>query len=322
MKNVYQKVFVCLTSYQYMIADLMAENFYKKSLCKSIIILKYISGIVPKDNEYAKYYIIKRNYIGRIISLWHSVKPYGWNELDLYFFNDRDPISRNIAKRCKKKILVEEGLGTYFALPGMRIIGSIINADKVYVGYPELYKCNHRNIGILEKINYKELFEEKALEKFVGSSIRIEKRADIVFLGQASQRNDYLRVHENNILNMVGKSFPEKLIFVKPHPRDEFSSSYAVSNNVMLLEKHISVVPIEALIYQIKAKCIITMYSSAAVTIANMFSDLKIILTYKVEGLDIRNVTTMIETFANSSTNIFIPDSMEEFEKLLRKVLT
>ena len=87
MSELNQTVFVCLTSYQYLIAELMAKTINRNTGLKSIIILKYIKGLSVENNEYADYMVIPKSILGKFITAWYAFFPFGWNNKELVFFN-------------------------------------------------------------------------------------------------------------------------------------------------------------------------------------------------------------------------------------------
>ena len=146
----------------------MAKENHRKNRTKATIILKYVSGVTPADTEYARYITIPKGRLGKLKTLWFSLRPvFWWYNRDLYFFNDRDPITKNIAKWCGKRILVEEGLGTYFATSGIDVIRSGILPDEAYVGYPELYQRTHQGKCKVNKIMYASLFSKDNIRSYV-----------------------------------------------------------------------------------------------------------------------------------------------------------
>lgn len=207
-----EAIYVCLTSFQYVVADLMARENHRKNRVKAIIILKYVSGVTPADTEYARYITISKGKLGKLKTLWFSLRPvFWWYNRDLYFFNDRDPITKNIAKWCGKRILVEEGLGTYFATSGIDVIGSGILPDEAYVGYPELYQRTHQGKCKVNKIMYASLFSKDNIRAYVRDfSYRFS--CDILLLGQTTDTTPEYRKCENQFLMEVTRRFPDKMI--------------------------------------------------------------------------------------------------------------
>lgn len=315
-----QAIFVCMTSYQYIVADLMAKKKYRSDKVKSLIILKYISNINFKRNKYADYVVIPKRIAGRILTLWYSTRiGFDWGKSILYFFNDRDPISKNVARWCYKKVHVEEGFAAYFDDPGVKAIGEEIIPDVAYVGYPDLYKLMHSYDCVVKRFDYKSFFNRDDTDVYVTKFGQESFNVDLVLLGQAV--TEELRSYDKAVLSIIRRIKPDIKVIIKPHPRDLHPENYRLYGNVRIMDKQYSALPIEVLIHRINAKCLVTLFSSAVVTLSNMFRNMDIIMVYKTRGLELGEMASNMDYFTKYAQNIHIPSNDAEFEAVLNSVI-
>lgn len=318
-----QPIFVCLTSYQYILADLMAKEEYKNSGIKSIIILKYVNKVKPENNEYADYIIIPPGKLGKLKTLCYSILPRkNWKPNALYFFNDRDPITKNIAKQCTKKILVEEGIGTYFDFPDIKIIGTGIVPDIAYVGYPEIYRETHSPTTFIKKIDYNLLFSAKNIQPYI-RNLDVNLSCDILLLGQTTDSDPKYMEYENRFINEFSRKWPGKKMIIKPHPRNSKFLDYATSDDIKLIDEHLAYLPIEILIRSIQVKSIFSLCSSGCITLANICPSVHMILGCNMFNIGLGELAGWdeliknISVFAKYNKNIIFPQSIEELDKIL-----
>ncbi len=310
----YKSIFVCLTSYQYIISDIIAKGIFTDNNERSLIILKYVYGYKPTNNNYADYIIIPKSTIGKIKTIWYSFNP-GWklHFKQLYYFNDRDPITKNIAKYCNIKILIEEGLGTYFGVDGILPIGKTIKPDKAYVGFPNLYKKNHSKFCICNKLDYKSIFIKDNIEKYISYDINYPC-VDVLFIGQSVDDKGIILNEELKLIKELSQDSSYSIL-IKPHPRDVNPIKYKINSNVLIIDRVNSILPIEVFAHKIQAKAIMTLYSSSAITLSTLYPEKTIILTYKIYNNSIQ-ISKEIEQFAKLC-NIKVPESIEELKKMI-----
>lgn len=313
-------MFVCLTYPQYVIADLFAQKRYKEFGEDSFIIIKYVNIKKIKKNKYAKYFIIKRSCIGKIITGLFSYFPFCMisrnKDITLYYFNDRDPISAGIGKISKKIILIEEGMGTYYAEPGISVIGETISPDIVYVGYPELYRETHSYSTKIIKINYKKLYSRRNMNFYFGQK-DFHISGDLLILGQASKTSQQLRIYEVNFINTLLEKFPNKRIIIKPHPSDLHPEEYNNFGNFLVIGNDMNNRPIESIMYHIDCGSYFSLFSSAGITIANIFPKRKVIFGIGIYDIGFDNISLQLKNFSEYLNNIYFPNSIEDIIKIL-----
>ncbi|MCX4346338.1 MAG: polysialyltransferase family glycosyltransferase [Lachnospiraceae bacterium] len=313
-------VFVCLTYPQYVIADIFAKEIYRNDGQGSLIILKYISMSKPKEKRYAKYLIIQKNFIGKIITGFFSyfamcvflLK----KNISLYYFNDRDPISIGISKISKKTILIEEGMGTYYDAPSIPVIGKSIPPDIAYIGYPELYRKTHNDNTKLIKIIYKELYSELNMKSYFKQE-GFHASGDLLILGQTTEDCQKLREYEINFINNLLERFPDKKIIIKPHPRDLHPEEYNRSCNCLIIESGISNKSIESIMYNIDCNNYFSLFSSAGITVANVFQNSRVIFGIGIYDIGFGVTCTQLINFTKYLNNIYFPDSIEDVINIL-----
>lgn len=318
-----RSIFVCLTSYQYLLADLMAKEEYKKNGLKAVLILKYVNKINPRNNEYAEYIIIPGGKRGKFKTLWYSMRTArDWKQADLYFFNDREPITKNIAKCCDKKILVEEGIGTYFDLPGIKIIGTSIVPDVAYTAYPEIYRETHHSATLIRRIDYNLLFSAENIRPYI-QNLNMDFSCDILLLGQATDSDMEFINYENRFIAEFNRRWPDKTMVIKPHPRNSRVLDYAVNDHIKIIDENLAHLPVEILIRSIRVKAVFSIWSSGCITLANICPS-----TYMLFGCGLRDIglgeqagwdelIKNLLVFAKYNKNIVFLQSAEELERIL-----
>ena len=325
-----------------MLSDIYARELYKQHGCKSLIILKYVSKS-KNQNEYSEIYSIKYGIIGKIWSFLISKIPifiyitrigrffcnHNNHKIVLVYFNDRDPITQRLIKEIiynsGKLVLMEEGLGTYYTSKDTELIGSKICPDEIVVGYPELYKNNHKTWRNIRKFPYSDFFKRENMEIFISGfvdSFNHSSHADIIFLGASTPSSENLRKVECDLLLNIVKKFSEFSVIIKPHPRDRrkhlYNSYLKDIPKISIINDALSKLPIESILCFTKPQIIISLFSSGSITIANTFSHIQVIFCYEVVLTHNKELSGKIEYFTNLLKNIHIPYSYDELYELLR----
>lgn len=332
MKN---NVFICLTSYQYMLSDLLAREIYNKTRQVSLIVLKYFEVPELKNKDYAFYKTIKRGIWGKVYSILYSKTIFHYfliidrmlrkRTSTLYVYNDRDPVSKKSAETAQKQgaeiVLIEEGIGTYFSAGKNKLIGTSIIPDKVLVGFPELYMEEHTSEIQIMKLNYRELFCETNM-KCYSPKIGTSFICDFLILGQATSDAEEYRKLEIRVIKMIKCSYPDMKIVIKPHPRDLSPEKYnneVKDYSIKVLTEELARMPVESIVYSLGVKNIFSLFSSGGITLASMFGDVRVIYGIKIFDMDIGELKEKIEKFISYLDNLYFPKDEEELVKIVKE---
>ena len=318
MKN----CFVCMTTFQYSVAEKLAGQLFEKYNEKSVVIQKYIDKSNGNNSTYLKRIKIPNDIVGKLIVAFISKIPFGANlfwsmtigEIECFcYFNDRDPITKALYRLAKNKkiktILVEEGLGTYFKSVNPALIGETCPPDAAIIAYPALYKKYHTQETNLIELNYSSLFNEH---------LELDKKTqknDILFLGQSTPQHEGLRDYELMFIKELLVSFPEKRIILKPHPRDvHFQKYFLDKRRVSVIPEKLILTPVEEIIDQFDIEIVASLFSSGCVSIATMNPNLKIIFGFALYKIPEKyNLQSLLEV-SNYIRNVYIPRTQEDIE--------
>ena len=282
----------------------------------------------------------------------------------LFVFNDRSKLTQKMIDIVKEYdsnnmvVLVEEGFDTYSdsldikheriwclkhkiskALFGIgrtsKVIGDNPQIDTVIVNKPERYaQLNKaRNQEIIQQspnllLNAKEF-------AFQYAKARINSlECDVLYLGQPYYKDGQYNEHENECISFLFSALPNTAsILIKPHPREhtEKYKKLLIHDNVTIMSDDVAALPIETLIGITKVKIVITIQSSAAITLANLFPSIVVfvlrnipeakIMLEKAEeaGEELPQIDDSF--FAEENSNVFLPDTINCFRELVRKHL-
>lgn len=325
-------VFICLTTYQLYIAhticDLLKESDKEIDIC-------IISKRVKCGNYHirSQYNIIKiddeNNLIKRIFNRFIYTtflgEVTGKIKLDnkcftnLIIFNDNEPITKYFMKKVRRKkrnniILLEEGIGTYYNLGKSNYITHAIVKNK--------NKFKRDNIKNIIEFDYIKLFSKEKLASFINNTIEPTKivscNYDVLILTQPIYENESVYKNElsdteiNYYDKVIEKISKDKAILIKPHPRESILKYKVIEDkyeNVKVLDEFMKNIPIECLLPFYNVKNIITMFSSAAINISELYKNISVFFTYEFDELI--NINKLwdkvdIKDFIDNKDNIFI----------------
>lgn len=276
----------------------------------------------------------------------------------LFCYNNNEPITYRFINMVKKKrgfvTIVEEGIGTYEETSGfsknykMKAHFAITSVLGAPMQYSAIGENNDIDAAIIEKVNlYSKLPKSKNQilikqnKKMIFSYTfgnldnlfnqpDLMMNADYLYLGQAfGYEEEGLTKGEVTILSYVLKKV-EGNIIIKQHPRekaDKYNELTIKNNHVYVLPDEFGKLPMEALAGRLNVKCFISVISSAAVNLANMFDDVTVILLYKVVEfggiigeLIGDNYSYPDDLFQGNRRNVFRPESLVEFESVLEQI--
>lgn len=331
----YNYCFVCVSHYQHMLSVIYAEELHTRRGSQSLIIDKYCYGQDNKHVNFGSILLFKKNFFTKMflavsmimprLLVMSKIKKAIVNVDAVVYFNDRDPLTQFVCKCISsmgsKKILMEEGLSTYFFTDNkQKLIGTICKPDIAIVGYPALYSKYHKDLAIILKLEYKAVFSVVNVAKFCINA-EMQSSYELLFLGQATPDSEALRAKELNVLNWIIQKYPNIRILVKPHPRDIHPSRYSsilLQRNVTVLDKKMQSYPIEILVYNIALKIVMSLYSSGCVTLANMFPQLNVIYVFEMVALCSPNFNK-IKELCEYIANLNIPNDFQELSEVLAK---
>lgn len=326
--------FICLTTYQYMVADIIAKKIYEKEKKKSLLVLKYFQIPELRNSCYAEYLCIPKNISGKLYYFFFIKTPFyrlfkmsrflsGFGAT-LAFFNDRDPITMKCAGITRKYrnqiLLIEEGIGTYFGLWPLKPIGEEIIPDRALVGFPEIYRQTHRDETRVIKLKYVDFFNEEYLKSYM-KKIPRKIQADILLLGQGVPGNEFARECEIDLIGRIRNDFPDIKVMIKPHPRDESPDRYLESNShagISVLKGELAACPVESLIFSMDVKFIFSLDSSGGITLANMFNSLTVLFGLRLYPLQEQTQVEEKLKFQEYMDNIFFPRDFMEVKEIIQ----
>lgn len=320
----YSNIFVCVTSYQMYISSIYAKKIFMYNGNRSLIVCKYIGGVQLTNCDYADYWNIDKSKLGKMKSLsiqimlrtpFSKLRKWIIDNANVVYFNDRDPITKLCLKYASKKILIDEGIGVYYSTKGVKVIGVEPVPDYAIVGFPEIYKKTHACYKTIIELDYNSLFTHANKQK---NSLNVpEIHGDVLFLGQCTPANEYIRDLELKVISFLNDKYS---VIVKPHPRDENRNNYLITKGIETVNTKYDTVPIEILLTKWKFKMIVSLYSSGCVTIAKMFPDLQVAFAYKIFGKKIN--LENLDLFADSLDNLKSVGNKDELISMLQdKVL-
>ena len=113
-------------------------------------------------------------------------------------------------------------------------------------------------------------------------------------------------------------------VLLKPHPRDlieKYDNVIKSFDNVRITDKETAVIPVEPLIEIVNPKAVIAIESTATITLANMYPNLKSFVMKNIPEASVKVPHFGDDVYQGENDNIFIPDSLEEFQKMLREIV-
>ena len=317
----YLNVFICVTSYQMYISSVYAKKIFMYNGKRSLIVCKYIGGVQLTNCDYADYWNIEKSKLGKMKSLsiqimlrtpFSKLKKWIVHNANVVYFNDRDPITKLCLKYASKKILIDEGIGVYYPSKGVKVIGLEPVPDYAIVGFPEIYKKTHASYNAIVELDYNSLFNCDNIEAFDLDVPEIH--GDILFLGQCTPANEYIREFELNVISSLNDKYS---VIVKPHPRDEKRNNYLINKGVEIIDARCDTLPIELLFTKWKFRMIVSLYSSGCVTIAKMFPNLQVAFAYKI--FDKKINFEKMDSFVDNLDNLKLLRSVDELISMLNE---
>lgn len=281
----------------------------------------------------------------------------------LFVFNDLSKLTDRLMSETKKLnkqnkiVLIEEGNNTYSDIPenppellwkfkhmlsrlflGMgrssAVIGESQNIEAAIVKdtnrYQMLKKAENQEIiqqnrSILQNSN-------EFLEHY-SNACNEKTECDVLFLGQPFYKNGKYYTEENNCISAIIDSFSlNTKILIKPHPRDcadKYDSIQKSHSNVSVIKEDMAVFPIEALIGLINIKAVVTIESSAAVTVADLDSSVDaIVLINTPEAKKLLGKLKLIgeelpaldeNSFVGKNNNVYLASNLAECKEIVAK---
>ena len=336
MENKMQKnyFFVCVTVFQFLLADAYAKQIYRKYRIKSTILLKYVyPGQYRPARVYARYIVIRKHMAGRIesvllgslglIRLLPAGRVLHHSKTTLVYFNERDPVTNSciscVRRHGGRLVMFEEGWGTYYPGEHDRALGILVVPDAVYAAYPKLYRQLHKQEVELYRLDYQTVFSGKRMKKFLKlCGIQpLPLEADILFLGDAVSKDDTYRNKEMRMILDIVKMYPQIQIVIKPHPFDGHAHKYSgvTGRNVSILDKSRTQLPAEVLMCDSKVKAVVSLASSACITLAGMYHSAGFIFGYRLYRLLSPKVAGRVDNFAAVTENICVPQTRQQLKE-------
>ena len=215
-----------------------------------------------------------------------------------------------------------------------KVIGDNPLIDGVIVKNPERY-------GKLEKSKGKQIIQQDKdimllsgdFAEHYGSAAK-DLHCDILYLGDPHYRNGKYFEAEDECISSILSAIPSELsVLLKPHPRDlieKYDNIIKKFDNVRITDEETAVIPIEPLIEIVNPKAVIAIESTATITLANMYPDLKSFVMKNIPEASVMFEKLIDageevphfgdDVYQGENDNIFIPDSLEELHKMLREI--
>ncbi|GEM_PF-2183329 len=274
---------------------------------------------VPNLNECLKGKIWQRLYYSGILFYFSPLGKVVNSKfaINLFIFNDYYPISNNLMKIISKGVdntitIIEEGVGMYAISEkrglslkdyGRLVFTALLGAPMVFRAIAEskeiqyaivdnipLYnkKKSAKNQTVLQQHKKKLLAQSSLFIKAVSEDFDIKVDANMLYIGQPLAGIVHNRDLEYEYLIKLFSPLVENglKVVIKPHPREDLKKYYRICNeltNIELLNGLFQTLPVECLIKAIGVKMVCTFFSSAAVNIANIYSDISVFMTYAMD---------------------------------------
>ncbi len=279
----------------------------------------------------------------------------------LFVFNDLSKLANRLMKQVKgyslenKVFLVEEGNSTYsdsIELKNEKLWRFKHLLSRLMFGYGRTSKIIGENV-LIDGAIVKNVDRYKGLKKAQDQDVRQQSililqcakdfasryvsaneadlETDVVYLGQAFYRTGKYFKYEDDCIEDIINAIPDETrVLLKPHPRDtvsKYNRLLKTHKNLSLISEKLTAIPIEALLGMIKVKVVITIQSSAALTIADMYPDISVVVVKELPKaiLMLRKLKESGDEeplysndfFVGRNKNIFLPRTIEEFSDLL-----
>jgi len=276
-------------------------------------------------------------------------------QMILVVFKDNEKVESTLIEKFKeytrqtgKVVLMDEGIGIYEKYLPRKTLGfkwamvqKCFGMSAYFLNnYPQGFNplvdevvCSDVSLFVQKGRDYLKVSEQRNLFTFENCRFFIEEimgyfykeiekymQFDHVFLTQPEESFLLTGYDENDILNDICIN-SGKRILIKKHPRDRRSKCNQENKNTMIyeLEDKFNDIPFECLYGIMNSPVVITYCSSAYKNIIIDNEDAKIILLYKL--LNDRRINKIMEDLEqNYDKRIFIPDSMEELGRIVRKI--
>ena len=283
----------------------------------------------------------------------------------LFVFNDMSKLTSRLIDEVKNHnndnriVLIEEGNNTYsdslesknemlwhlqhlisrilFGIGrSSKVIGDNPKIDTAIVKDPDRYKSleKSKNQNVVQQNQDILLCAVDFFQHYTQASTH-HLNCDILFLGQPFYKNGRFFEEENQCLSALFRYLPSTTrILIKPHPRDCAGKYNRLADsfcNVFVIDDELSAFPVEALLAVTEIMTVLTIESSAAITLANLSSNIDaVILRELPEAIALRERLLEIgeelpnikeEQFVGKNNNIFRPKSSAEYQKVIEETL-
>lgn len=218
-------------------------------------------------------YLFNFSYLGRVIR----------KETDVYFFNEKESITRKLLKYSKYKVtMIEEGIGEYFSY--FDPFGKNEKINHADVGFPDLFKESHPDFtGCINQFVYADIFNRhesvwfSELLRFRNS----QKISDIPILYAGQPLDEFsVKTERELLLSLFRILSSKRKVYIKPHPRESAEKYDFLCEqypDIVILNNDYGVLPLECMTFLFHISCMITFESSGGVNAALINKDIQII---------------------------------------------
>lgn len=165
------------------------------------------------------------------------------------------------------------------------------------------------------------------------SSVKLE--CDVMYIGQPFYKSGKYFALENECIEKILEVIAyDYRILIKPHPRDDkdkYKKILKRINNISIIDESIAAFPIETLVGITSSKIVLTIQSSAAITLANMFPNMTVVVLRRISearkllaeldklGEELPELTD--DFFVSTNDNVYMPETIDEYVELIHKVV-
>ena len=301
--------------------------------------------------------------------LFHSTKLYKAispnKETIIFAFNDKNKLVSRLFREIKsanknnKIVLIEEGTDTYtdyleLKHPGLYrlkhkfsrflfgigrtsdVIGANPLIEYAIVKKPDKYKTlsKSHNQKVLQQ-DPDILQSSGDFTKHYSGASSNDLRCDVMYIGQPYYKNGQYFEYENLCIEQIIDALPDDTeIFIKPHPREsskKYRKLVSRYDNVSIMSEELAPLPIEALLNILNPRTVVSVNSSASVTVANLFPSItsfvlkntpeaiKLDEKLREAGQELPQIED--DYFQSRNMNILLPESLTEYSKLTLNAL-
>ena len=156
---------------------------------------------------------------------------------------------------------------------------------------------------------------------------------DVLYLGQSYYRHGRYYEPEIDCIRLLLSAIPlTAKVLIKPHPRDvDHKYDGLMKDNLHIIGGDVATFPIESLLTLTNPRVVVTIQSSAAITLADMFPEIKCIILKHIPDVQCfikqlketgEEVPEFDDAFFDAKNkNVYCPNSLEEFSLLITKLL-